>query len=167
MKFFKLMFFGLFFLVACKENNSTISTSDVLVKVELARDTIILDNYVKGLVILEKPFFQEVESKIIVVFEEDEKFPLKNDLSNELEIPIVAFHNLSVDIENQEWFPDYDFNKTSAFGKKFSTTGSKKLRGFVLEYITEEPPSLDTIIHDDKHKKHYFEKEVYVKDTID
>jgi hypothetical protein len=168
MKNFKILFFiGLFAFSNCKKFKQTTDLKTPLINIELARDTVFIQQYVKGLIVLKNPYFMDVESKIIVVFEDDENFPLMEDLSNELEIPIVAFHNLTFDVENQQWFPEYDFNKSVAFGKKFNTTGSKKLRGFVLEYITDDPPSLDTIIIDNKHKKHFFEKSIYIKDTND
>lgn len=130
-------------------------------EIEISTDTILKNEYLKAIVELKTPFFENDSSKIFVILENDENFPLKEDLSNEYDIPIEGFENLGRDTINQKWFREYDFNKASTFGRKFSTSGNKKIRGYILEYISKEPP-LDSVANKELYRKYYFERDVYV-----
>ncbi len=166
MKYISIIFFLITFFSCKNEENLNISklnNIDYRFKIETSRDTFHINEFVKAIASLETPFFVKENSKIIVIIESDENTPLKNDLSNEYEISIEAFHNLSVDSINQKWFEGYDFNKSSAFGKKFNSPGVKKIRGYVMEYITDEP-QLDSIYDKNKVMKYYFEKDVIIID---
>ena len=132
-------------------------------KIETSRDTFYINEYVKALAVLETPFFKKEDSKIIVILDNDDNYSLKKDLSNQYQISFEGFHNLSYDTINQKWFKGYDFNKSSAFGKKLNKLGENKIRGYILEYITNEPP-LDSIYDRGKVKKYYFEKKVFIKE---
>src|SRR5690554_6750342 len=98
--FLLLIFFSTLF--SCKEDKGSIeknnSQAPLRYTIETARDTFYSNEFVKALVILNKPFFEN--SKIIVVLEEDENQPLANDLSNEYSIPVQGFHNLEFDTIN-------------------------------------------------------------------
>lgn len=133
----------------------------------MLKDTVFIHEYAKAFVELEEPFFNKEDSKIIVILEVDENYPLKKDLSNEFDIPVEGFHNLSFDTINQKWFniKKRSYNKCSVFGRKYSTFGNHKMRGYVLEYISENPP-MDSISDEKKQRKYYFEKEIFVKDTM-
>lgn len=164
--FLLLIFFSTLF--SCKEDKGSIeknnSQAPLRYTIETARDTFYSNEFVKALVILNKPFFEN--SKIIVVLEEDENQPLANDLSNEYSIPVQGFHNLEFDTINQKWFEEYNFQKSSVFGKKFQNQGVNKLRGYILEYITNKPP-IDSIYDKEKVRKYFFEKSIFIKDTTD
>ncbi len=160
----------LIYFCSCKENDkknfeTTPPQSISHFTIEVARDTFYSDEYVRGLATLNRPFFKKPTSKIIVVLEADENQPLKKDLSNEYNIPVQGFHNLAFDTINQKWFKSYDFKKTSVFGKKYKNQGQRMIRGYIMEYITKEPP-IDSIYSNDSVKKYYFEKKIYVKDSL-
>lgn len=160
----------LIFFYSCKENykkdlETTPPQSISSFKIEVARDTFYSNEYVRGLATLNEPFFKKSTSKIIVVLEADENQPLMKDLSNEYDIPVQGFHNLEFDTINQKWFEDYDYQKSSVFGKKFKKQGATKIRGYILEYITNEPP-IDSIYDKDKVRKYFFEKSIFVRDSL-
>lgn len=138
----------------------------VPILVEVSSDTVEVNKYVKGMISLKKSYFSDKESKIVVVLEADENVQLKEDLSNEFQIGIEVFQNLNVDTINKKWFDEneYDFNKSVLFGKRFDRVGNKIIRGYVLGYLTEEPP-LDSIFPKEKVHKHYYEKDIYVIET--
>ncbi len=162
---FLILFLFLFYSCNKNKENTISVNNNFRFKIEISKDTVFLNEYVKGIVSLENPFFKKEDSKIVLVLEFDENYPLKKDLSNEYDIPIESYHNLSHDTFNQQWFEEYNFNKSSAFQRKFSTTGNKTIRGYVLEYISKDPP-MDSITDKEKYRKYFFEKEVFVKDTI-
>lgn len=152
--------------ISCQENekkkfveNKKSTENNVII--EISNDTISMNEFVKGIIYIKKSHFNDSKSKIALVLEADENFKLKKDLSNEYQIPIEVFQNLSNDSINQKWFKEYDFFKSVVFGKKFNESGNKKIRGYVLEYLTEEPP-LDSIFPKGKVWKEYFEKDIYV-----
>ena len=170
MKYYLIIMLSVFIL-SCrdmpkKEMNNISKDEGVSIVVELAKDSILINENAKGLVILKKPFFS-TNAKMVVVLENNDETSLKSDLSNEYDIPIIAFLSLENDSLNQKFFSskDYNFRKTSAMGRMFTTSGDKLIRGYVMEYITDEPP-MEMIYDKDKVKKTYFEKKIYVKDSL-
>lgn len=160
------------FILSCRdipierEMNPISKKQEVPIIVDLAKDSIFLNENAKGLVILKKSFFSP-DAKMVVVLENNDETSLKSDLSNEYNIPIIAFFSLENDSLNQFLFSskDYNFRKTSAVGRMFTSSGDKLIRGYVMEYSTEEPP-MEIIYDKDKVKKTYFEKKIYVKDSL-
>ncbi|SHI84850.1 hypothetical protein SAMN04488096_10585 [Mesonia phycicola] len=134
----------------------------VIISIQLAKDTVKVGNYVKSIAYLEKPFYENKNSKIVLFLEADENKRLKRNLSNRNNIPMYAFHNLSIDTFNRKWSRGYEYDNTVAFTAKFDKVGTHSLRGFVVEYYDKDP-LIDSIIQEDKIKRYFFEKNVYVK----
>tara|TARA_R100001377_G_scaffold21872_1_gene11661 strand:+ start:94 stop:1008 length:915 start_codon:yes stop_codon:yes gene_type:complete len=127
------------------------------------KDTFALNYPFRAGAIIGLPIFKEKESEIYVVVPKS-GFNFNKDFSNEKEIELDTFYNLTKDIKNQRWFPNDDFSLTVAFGKKFTSTGKHIVRGYIVEYYEQEPDSIGVI--KEEHKK-YFEIPIYVKDTIE
>lgn len=156
-----------FIFIGCNEKKENrISTNDQeVLKIKLAKDTITMNEPLRCIVYLKKPFFENKDSEIMVFLESNENNPLEKDLSNEYDIPMEVFVNLKLDTINQKWFTEdkYPYKTTAAFGRTFSSPGKKKIRGYVLEYYDQNPQTLiDSVIEEDKIRRYYFEKEIYV-----
>jgi len=144
------------------KNGDTLYYQSHYIKMIIPRDTFPLNKPVKALAILESSIFYEKNSEICVLLPSD-GYSFNEDFSNEEEIKLDTFHNLTIDIKNQKWFPNVEFRHFVAFGKKYNTIGKKKVRGYVLEYYEQEPDSND--MWREEHKK-YFEIPIYIKDSI-
>lgn len=149
-------------VLSCK-NDVQVTVYNPVVELHFTKDTILLDEYVKGFAYLKIPYFKK--SQILVFLENDDSKPLKSDLANENDIPMEVFENLDYDTINRKWITGYDYHKTVAFGKKFNSTGIKKIRGYVLEYKNGSISDNYNVIDTSNAKKYYFEKMLYVKDA--
>lgn len=165
-----LLSFLFMLLYSCIEGNHKLDTETIpvsrekgIVEFKIPKDTVFIDEYARGLAYLAKPYFSMGEPKIIVFVEDGEISSLKSDLSNLTAIDFLLYPNLDIDTINQRWFPEYktEYERTVAFGKKYETAGRKKIRGYIMEYISEYPP-LDTILDENKTRKYFFEKSIYV-----
>ncbi|MFS4469615.1 hypothetical protein [Maribacter sp. 2210JD10-5] len=164
----------LFFLIAlviiqfssCKgeDKSKAITNKQVGFKIETSSDTIYQGEYAKSFAFLEKPFFKN--SGMVVYMENDDEYSLKEDLSNEYDVNMEIFVNLRHDTINQKWMKGNDFDKTVVFGKKFDSTGSNTIKGYILEYYNKDLP-IDSVFKSKKVKKYYFEKEIYVDSTLE
>jgi len=84
---------------------------------------------------------------------------------NEKLIKIDTFLSLKFDTINQVYFnKKFNPKKIVSFGKWFKTTGDKVVRGIGVEHYREKLPESDSIIN--KVNKTYFEKKVYVLDSV-
>ena len=147
-----------------KENKITINNQEIF-EISMSKDTIAKNEYLRCFAYLENPSFKDKDSEIMVFLESNEVYPLEEDLSNEYDIPMEVFINLTLDTINQKWFEGYSYSKTVAFGRKFSSSGKKKIRGYILEYYDQDPRVLvDSIVEKDKIRRYYFEREIYVTD---
>ncbi|MBA3987148.1 MAG: hypothetical protein H0X63_11380 [Flavobacteriales bacterium] len=155
-------------IVSCKnENQKNQQINEGKYNITLLNDSIRLNEHLKAIAYIETPFFIDKNVRLIVYLENDENDPLKKDLSNERDIPFDLFISLDQDEYNQKWFKDYHFETSVVFGKKFSTPGEKTLRGYFLEYYGGNyDPKNDIVLEDGKMEKKYFEKTIYIKDTI-
>ncbi|GAA0749724.1 toxin-antitoxin system YwqK family antitoxin [Gaetbulibacter jejuensis] len=127
-----------------------------------AQDTFALNYPFRAAAILGLPIFKERKSEIYVVLPKS-GFNFNSDFSNEKEIELDTFYNLTKDIVNQRWFPKDEFRFTVAFGKKIKKTGDYTVRGYIVEYFEQDSDSMG-VIREENIK--YFEIPIYVKDTI-
>lgn len=93
-----------------------------------------------------------------------EKFNFNKDFSNEAQIKLDTFFCLEKDKVNKNKFPKVDQKHAVAFGRWFDTPGKKILRGYMVEYYKNKPTTNDSIIK--QERRTYFEKVIYVKDTV-
>ncbi|WP_034045128.1 hypothetical protein [Wocania ichthyoenteri] len=124
-------------------------------------DTIYLNEPFKGIVRVDCPLFKDKESEIYILL------PhiignLNSDFSNEHRIKLDTFYSLKKDIKNQKWFSNEQakYPYIAAFGKKSLKKGKNIIRGIILESYFDKNKSVDIM-----HRK-YFEKEIFVKDSI-
>ncbi|MDD7888277.1 hypothetical protein [Flavivirga sp. 57AJ16] len=127
------------------------------------RDTFSFNYPFRAIATTKAPLFKNKKSQISVIVAK-EGFNFNSDFSNEKEIEVDTFHNLTKDIKNQKWFLKESYPYTVAFGRKFETSGKKIVRGYILEYYEQEPDSNG--ISKEEHKK-YFEIPIYIKDSLD
>jgi len=134
------------------------------IKIELTNDTIVKNEFIKGIVSLKTSKFDNKDSKIIIAIE-DRLAILKSDLSNEKETFLTIFQNLEYDSVNRKYFKKYDPKKTVVFGKKMKNIGSHKLKGYVMEYYgIQLGPNYDITSDSlsNQRNKIYFEKVITV-----
>jgi hypothetical protein len=93
-----------------------------------------------------------------------EKFNFNKDFSNESSVKLDTFVCIEKDKVNKDNFPNCDQRHSVAFGRWFDTPGKKILRGYMMEYYKRKPTPNDSIVK--YEKRTYFEKVIYVKDTV-
>ncbi len=131
------------------------------------KDTIKLNESLKGYIEIWSPVIRDYPPNVRA-FIAQEKNNFNYDFSNKNEIKLDTFYDLTIDIENQKWFPGADFNDLVVIGKWFDTTGEKIIRGYYQQYfigpteLDKNGRKIDSIIG----YKTYFEKKVVVIDSI-
>ena len=126
--------------------------------INLNKDTLYVDDYIKGACFYYTPLYGEKNSKSILIIG-SEKNNFNSDFSNFNKTTKDTFYSLSIDSANKKYFPDDNPNYTIAFSKKYNNPGKKYLRGYLSEFYFDK----------EKNKKEvriYFEKELIVLDTI-
>ena len=108
------------------------------------------------------PLFGKLSSCYILLAKEKHNF--NKDFSNLTEVKLDTFPCLKNDKRNEKNFPNYDKSHSVAFGRWFDTPGKKILRGYMVEHLSRNPTQKDSVIARDRFT--YFEKIIYVKDTI-
>lgn len=125
------------------------------------RDTISIEEPIRAYAYCGSPLLEDKGSQIMVLIGKSET-PFNKDFSNEDKVKLDTFYNLTIDVENQKWFEGAEKKYFTTFGYYFETPGEKTLRGYMLEYaVGNFENNMDSIIH-----RKYFEKKIYVKDTI-
>ena len=142
----------------------TIPSESKYYRLALNKDTVSVGEMVKGVIFLEAGLFKEKDSHIIVCIESDDESDTNTNFGTIDQAECDTFYNLSIDVENQKWFPDIDFKKTAVFGKNYKTTGKKRIKGYLVEYYEIEPTGNDSLVK--KENFTYFQKEIYVTDSL-
>lgn len=124
-------------------------------KLELGKDTISLREPWTAAAARYVQAFLNKDINIVVVLGDFDK-----DFSNIAEVKKDTFYNLLIDVDNQKWFPEENPAATVVFGKWFESKGEKTIRGYLTEYY-----EVDSTIN--KESRVYFEKNIYVKDSIE
>lgn len=130
------------------------------------KDTIYLNEPIRGVVYCNSRRIRDYDSQIrVFLHSESENF---NSLfPNDSLVRTDHFENLKKDTINQKWFTYIDperYGHVAIFGAWFKNPGKKLLRGYMEEY--SYGPFKDKEI-DSMTAKVYFEKIIYVKDTIE
>lgn len=130
------------------------------------KDTIYLNEPIRGIAYCNSRRIRDYDSQIRVFFHsESENF--NSSFPNDSLIRTRLFDNLKTDTINQKWFTDIDperYGHVAVFGSRFKNPGKKLLRGYMEEY--SYGPFVDKEI-DSMTARVYFEKTIYVKDTIE
>ena len=133
---------------------------------EFNRDTIYLNERIRGIAYCNSRRIRDYDSQIrIFLHSESEDF--NSPFPNDSLIRKTSFDNLKNDSINQKWFTDVDpetYGHIAIFGFWFENPGKKLLRGYMEEYSYGpfKENDIDSIT-----SKIYFEKIIYVKDTIE
>lgn len=144
-------------------NGDTLYNGSSFISIRTVKDTIVLNEPFQATAFVEVEFFKTKDSYIkVVVANVKENFT--HDFSNEEEIKLDVFNNLSLDTTNQKWFPGVNKRHTAVFGKKFNSPGDKMVRGYVIEIFDQEPTETDSIIK--RERNIYFDLRVFVKDSL-
>lgn len=142
------------------QNEDTIYEQSYFFEI-VSKDTFFIKEDFKAALILKVPFYKNNDSEIeVVVASPESKYDFKADFSNVKNVRKKSFYNLSKDVKNQKWFSGINgnFKHIAAFGKKINHTGNQIIRGYILEYTN------DSINR--KERKMYFEKTIFVKDSL-
>lgn len=155
----------IFCVIRCKEKEEkdvVPKNEKILFEIHTSSDTVAVNSYLKCYAYLEKPYFND--SGIMVYAANDNDDSLEEDLSNEYDIDMEIFLNLSHDTVNRKWIDQYNFDMTAVFGRRFKSTGKDTLRGYILEYQNRDLTP-EAVFKSKNVRKYYFEKEVYVVST--
>ncbi|AWG24970.1 hypothetical protein [Flavobacterium kingsejongi] len=125
-----------------------------------SKDTLKINEPFAASIICNSPLMREKNSQIIVILGEEKNNFAKN-FSNEKRVKTDTFYNLNRDKQNRINFPNANFNYVVVFGRWFDTPGKKIIRGYMLEYFTDEPINKNDVRRGERRV--YFEKEIYVK----
>ncbi len=130
------------------------------------KDTIYLNEPIRGIAYCNSRRIRDYDSQIRIFFHgESENF--NSSFPNDSLIRTDSFDNLKTDSINQKWFTDIDperYGHIAIFGAWFKNPGKKLLRGYMEEYSYGpfEKKEIDSMT-----ARVYFEKTIYVKDTIE
>jgi len=125
------------------------------------KDTVAFDESLKAYAHLRSPLLRKENSQAMVLIA-NSKTEFNSDFSNENEVELDTFYNLTKDKVNQKWFKGVEQKYFTVFGYYFKTPGEKTLRGYLLEYATGEfGEGVDSLT-----SKKYFEKKIFVRDSI-
>ncbi len=128
----------------------------------LTKDTISISEYYLAYAYCGSPLLRDFDSKVNVIV--DNTNSLKNDFSNINSVKLDTFKYAKIDTIHNADFGTYDLNKIAAFSGKFKTTGKKTIRGLMIEYSNSYIDKNGE--NSTAESQTYFEKEIYVKDTV-
>lgn len=131
------------------------------------KDTIRLNEPLRVFLEIWSPVIRDYPANTRVLISREEN-NFNYDFSNEEEIKLDTFYDLTIDTINQKWFPNTNFNNLVVFGRWFDEPGEKIIRGYYQQFykgpfeIQENEERVDSLIG----YKTYFEKRIFVKDSI-
>ncbi len=125
------------------------------------KDTVEFNESMKAIAYLRSPLIEEENSQLMVLIGKS-KNNFNSDFSNENEVKLDTFYNLTIDTVNQKWFPNVEQKYFVTFGYYFESPGLKNIKGYMLEYANGNfENGIDSLT-----SKTYFEKEIFVKDSV-
>lgn len=128
-------------------------------------DTLSIAEPLRCIVEQRLPLFMKYNSECYIVLAK-EKYNFNKDFSNEAKVKLDTFYCAEKDKVNKKTLLEAGYNPryTVAFGTWFDTPGNKILRGYLVEKYKRKPTPTDSVIA--REGRIYFEKRIYVKDTI-
>lgn len=143
-----------------KNQKDTLSDKSNYYKI-FVKDTVKFGKIVRVRVSLESPHLNKSSDIEVILPYQDKK--LLDDYSNINRIKKDTFLSLKNDNINHSNIPEYiNQNHTVEFGLAYSSYGSKRIRGIIVEYskgiINREKDTIDRI-----ERRLYFEKNVYIE----
>ncbi len=153
------------------KEGDTIFEKSKIVEILLNKDTISLNEPVRAVAYLRSNLFKGKNSRLKLVLSEGYESLFDENFNNEDKILKDTFYDVEQDTLNAQYFED-ELNRQYlvAFGKWFKTPGNKVIRGIAVEYYGyyegKEKKHKDISLIPFKANKTYFEKPIYVKDSI-
>lgn len=147
----------------------TLQEKSVYYNISYEKDTITLEEPIRSIVYLKGPLFKDENSSVMVIIPKDYSENFNEDFSNLEEVVKDTVHNLNIekDIRSQLGLGiEENYQYTVFFGRFFNTPGLKKFRGIIVEYYYTENNIPDSLNNNYYEHKQYFEKTIYVKDTV-
>ena len=129
----------------------------------ITKDTINIAEYYYAFANCGSPLLRDYSSKVKIIV--DHSNSLKKDFSNEKKVKLDTFYYAKIDTIHKLDFPGYDLEKVVAFSGKFKEPGQKIIRGYMIEYSGQFP--VEKNIKGKAESRTYFEKKIYVKDSIE
>jgi hypothetical protein len=129
----------------------------------ITNDTIKNSEFYLAFATCGSPELREYNSKVKIIV--DNTNTLKKDFSNAKSIKLDTFYYAKIDKIHKAQFPGYDLEKVVAFSGKFKKTGKKTIRGYLIEYTDQYPIEKNKKVK--AEVKTYFEKTIYVKDSME
>jgi hypothetical protein len=132
------------------------------------RDTLKLNEPIRGLVeifsnlIIEHP----ANTRVLLAREENN---YNYDFSNEKEVKLDTFYDLTKDTINQQWFKGAEFRNLVTFGQWYDSIGQKTIRGYYQQYfkgptkLNKDGLKIDSVIG----PKIFFEHSFIVIDSLE
>jgi len=145
----------------------TIHDKSVYASFLFFKDTISVGDPVKVYAVQEQPFFKNKSSSVMVIIPKDYSEDFNESFTNFREINIDTTYNLNIEKEYRMAgnMPEGDYALEIIFGRYYHTKGNKKFRGILIEYYTPDSNGIDSLEY--LEHKIYFEKSIYVRDTVD
>lgn len=150
-----------FVILSCKNKDSVEEYSGRRYSINIAKDTVKVDQMTKTLIYLAAPYSDSKDTKIVVYLEAD-GYSISKENDSLDQLPKLGFHNLEYDKGNRKWASNkLEYERTSAIGKKFKEIGEQYLRGYILEYYKGDP-LLDSVFDYSDTRKHFFEEKIFI-----
>ena len=130
------------------------------------KDTINLNEPLTATVEIGSPVIRNYPANLRVLLARQED-NFNYDFSNEQEIKLDTFYDLTINTINQKWFPNANFKRIAIFGRWFDKPGEKIIRGYYQQYFKgpfktrSDGKKTDSLIG----YKTYFEKKIFVIDN--
>jgi hypothetical protein len=131
------------------------------------RDTLKLNEPIRGYVEIFSHLITDHPANVRVLLAREEK-NYNYDFSNEKEVKLDTFYDLTKDTINQKWYKGAEFNDLASFGQWYETVGEKTLRGYYQQYfmgpteLDKDGMKIDSVIG----PKTFFEHKFIVIDSI-
>ena len=126
-------------------------------------DTISIAESFSGIAEDGAPFWKSKNSESFIVLAK-ENYNFNKDFSNEAQVKLDTFYCLEKDKNNRGILLEADQKHTVIFGRWFDTPGEKILRGYMVERYKRKSTETDSITGE--ARRTYFEKRIFVKDTL-
>jgi hypothetical protein len=131
------------------------------------RDTLKMNEPIIGYVEIFSHLITDHPANVRVLLAREEK-NYNYDFSNEKEVKLDTFYDLTKDTINQKWYKGAEFNDLATFGQWYKTVEEKTLRGYYQQYfmgpteLDENGMKIDSVIG----PKTFFEHKFIVIDSI-
>ena len=113
------------------------------------KDVYSIDEGFKAVAVLNVPMFDENGYIEVKIASDESLSDFNEDFSNENDLILKTYHNLTIDTDNKEWVDlSGGYEYAVAFGRKLNNVGSQVIKGYILEKTND---SLNS-----KQRKFYF-----------